>query len=443
MSTNPKTLHALLVAIDNYPVPRHKLNGCVNDRDAFKEYVERKFGEVDIEMRVKTLTDAEVTKQGLIDAFQHFQAAKDGDICLFYFSGHGSQSPAPKEFWHITPNRMHESLVCHDSRVKGGKDLMDKELSYLFWEATKDKDLHFLSVFDCCHSGRITRDINVTARMAEAAPTPARVEDYYGYEHYSKSEENGVLNVAPPQGNIIQLGAAKSYETAKELRIGSTTRGIFTYSLIETLEQSGEQLTYADLMHTLKMKIGNKVRKQTPELLARPNEKRMRFLSVATKAAQPYYLINFDKGEWKLNAGQVQGIPKQGGSLQLTTGEEITIANVGPNYSIVSGMGSKDQNRSYIAYVKEIKFQLLKVAFAPDSDNEGEAFVNQAHADYPNLIEIVEDLSDAQYWMHTDNNSFYLTLPNEERPVFRRIEDYSQNGADAFISDIATVLLNG
>lgn len=440
MSTsNPKTLHALLVAIDKYPIPRHQLNGCVNDRNAFKTYVENSFGETDIELNIKTLTDEEVTKKALIESFDHFSSAKDGDICLFYFSGHGSQSPAPSAFWHLAPNRMNESLVCYDSRIKGGKDLMDKELAYLFWKASRDKDLHFLSVFDCCHSGAITRDVGVTSRMAEAASVPSKLEDYHGYEHYKKTEVDGTLQVSPPLGNIIQLGAAKSYETAKELRIGTTTRGIFTYSLIETLEQSGEQMTYADLMHTLKMKIGNKVRKQTPMLIAEPSEKRMRFLSANTKASQPYYLVNFDKGEWKLNAGRVQGIPEQGGSLKTSEGTELTITNVGPNYSVVSGMEGKETNRSYMAFIKEIEFQELKVAYAPGIDEAGKGLLQQLFDSFTFLIKLVDDPAVAQYWMYADTEAFYLTLPNEEMPVFRRIDNYTLEGAEAFINDISVV----
>ncbi len=438
-NTNPKTLHALLVAIDNYPVARHRLNGCVNDRNAFKEYLERHFGETDLALNIQTLTDTEATKAGIIEGFQHFRAAQDGDICVFYFSGHGSQSPAPQAFWHLAPNRMHESLVCHDSRIDNGKDLMDKELSYLFWEATKDKELHFLTVFDCCHSGNITRESGITSRMAEPAPTPARLEDYHGFEHYKKSEEDGVLSVSPPQGNIVQLGASKSYETAKELRIGTTTRGIFTYSLIETLEQSSEQLTYTDLVQTLKVKISNRVRSQTPQLLAQPQEKRLRFLSAAAKASEPYYIVNFDKGEWKMNAGTVQGIPTQGGTLQLADGTEVTITSVGPNYSVVSGMEGKDEDRSYIANVKDIAFQKLKVAYAPRIGERGKLILDEIFRKNQLFLELIDDPGAGQYWIHADGKAFYLTLPLEERPVFRRVEDYSLNGAETFLEDASSV----
>jgi hypothetical protein len=35
---------------------------------------------------------------------------------------------------------------------------MDKELSWLITKATKGKEkLQFISIMDCCHSGRITR----------------------------------------------------------------------------------------------------------------------------------------------------------------------------------------------------------------------------------------------------------------------------------------------
>lgn len=33
-----KTLHTLLIGIDNYPIDSHKLNGCINDRDAIYNF---------------------------------------------------------------------------------------------------------------------------------------------------------------------------------------------------------------------------------------------------------------------------------------------------------------------------------------------------------------------------------------------------------------------
>ena len=242
-----KTLYALLVAINNYPIQRHCLRGCVADRDEFKNYLKRNFENSDVQLKIKTLTDSEATKANIIKHFQDFKKAKSDDICLFYFSGHGSQAPAPKEFWHMEPDRMSESVVCYDSRLAKGKDLMDKEQAYLIHEVTKANNPHFIAIFDCCHSGSNTRGVGdmYTARMAEPAHTPTKIDDYYGYQYYKKVQRDGYVDLSPPKGTHIQFAAAKSNETAKELKINGKVRGIFTYYLIESLEKSGSHLTSA------------------------------------------------------------------------------------------------------------------------------------------------------------------------------------------------------
>ncbi|MHC5939395.1 hypothetical protein [Nostoc sp.] len=45
---------------------------------------------------------------------KHLRNAKKDDVVLFYYSGHGSQELAPKEFWHIEADRLDETLVCYD-----------------------------------------------------------------------------------------------------------------------------------------------------------------------------------------------------------------------------------------------------------------------------------------------------------------------------------------
>ncbi len=116
------------------PIP--KLRGCVNDIDAFADYLrERVAGDKGVALKLKTLKNAEATRQAVVDAFRgHLGQAKKGDIALFYYSGHGSQEQAPEEFWKIEPDHLDETLVCYDSRNPGSWDLADKEIAKLIGE---------------------------------------------------------------------------------------------------------------------------------------------------------------------------------------------------------------------------------------------------------------------------------------------------------------------
>ncbi|TWV93954.1 caspase family protein [Chitinophaga pinensis] len=52
-------------------------------------------------------------------AFDHLGNASDEDICLFYFSGHGSTMQMPPGFRPDKGNPQWETIVCSDSRKPG------------------------------------------------------------------------------------------------------------------------------------------------------------------------------------------------------------------------------------------------------------------------------------------------------------------------------------
>ncbi len=431
-----RTIYALMVAIDRYNAPVPPLRGCVNDRNALKEYLERRFANnKDVTLNIKTLTDEEAKKDSVIEAFNHFANAKKDDICLFYFSGHGSQSPAPREFIHLDPDGMNESLVCFDSR-HGARDLMDKELSYLIWKATDKKDVHFVSIFDCCHSGTITRDATITPRMAPAATFPTRFQEYYGHQDYKVTVQNNFQLASPPRGRYIQLAACKDQETAKETQINGKQRGLFTYNLIEMLEQNGGSFSYQNLIHTLQVRIANQVRDQMPQLEAtNANDKDLLFLGGAMPATEPYFLIQFLKGKWQMNGGLIQGIPAEGGEVSLEDGRKVRLTNVKANISEVDGMGNRDTTQPYKAFVKGLAFKKMKIGFAHDANPDGKRVLTRTFQKTPSpIIEISNEIDDVSYIVHVSDNTYRLTLPGDERPVFRRVPGYTEASALAFIS---------
>ncbi len=450
------TLHALLIAIDNYPIKHHRLNGCVADRNAFKEFLERRFDSQNVALNIRTLTDHEATKANIIQAFDHFKQAKEGDTCVFYYSGHGSRANSPKEFWHLDSNRMNESVVAYDSRTQGGKDLMDKELAYLFWEASIDrntntpKKVHFTAVFDCCHSGTITRNAaflskpfqEVTERMAEPSPVPNRVEDYYGYEFYAKDQTEDGLQLTPPPGRFIQLAASKDDETAKELKINGKTRGVFTYNLIEVLEQTNSLMTYAELVRTMQIRVASTVSKQTPQLLSEDHELRSQlFLGGTIKAAEPYYTINHTGQKWVLDAGLIQGIPAEGGYLELENGAPVNIEKVDANHSLVQVSGNPDKSRPHKVFAKGLSLKKMKIAFDPQySTAEAKQFIQGAFNDSPPYhIDFTADPAEADYFIKVWNDTLILTLPGSQHPLFKRVHPINATTADFFLDQADSV----
>jgi uncharacterized caspase-like protein len=104
-------------------------------------------------LHIRSLQNERATRASIIAGFrEHLASAGKDDVALFYYCGHGSQEPAPEEFWHLEPDRMDETLVCYDSRQPGQWDLADKELGKLINDLASRAG-RVLVILDCCHSG--------------------------------------------------------------------------------------------------------------------------------------------------------------------------------------------------------------------------------------------------------------------------------------------------
>ncbi len=433
-----KTLHALIVGIDNYPNPAHRLNGCKNDANAFRGYLADYCKANGLAYNEKNLFDADATRQGVIDGFSHFKKAQEGDISVLYYSGHGSQMAAPPEFWDEQDHRS-ETIVCHDSRIPGGRDLIDKELATLIWLATKDSDNHFLAVMDCCHSGSNTRDLEIRARMAEPSSfVPRDASGFFGKEHW--------VNYQPPSARHVHLAAAKDSETAKELSIQGTPRGAFTFNLIQTLQQMGTCITYEELTAHVGQRVRNLVKEQTPlcDAYKVPADVGFTFLGASLKKGE--YLVSYDNTEgWIVNIGGVQGVPPTGATLKLDKGAEIKITEVRANFSKVAGMelmATDTQYKASLTAIDERNLALprLRVAISNDSEKEGiDILKSEWQKNAPETLQLVDNENDTDYVIRAWDKSYRLTKMGDTVPVFRRVNGYNATAAQDFIQNAETV----
>ncbi len=435
-----KTIYALIASIDNYPIPAHRLNGCVNDAQSFSEYLKRFADANALPIKTVELFDEKATRQGIIKGFTHFDAAKDGDMCVFYYSGHGSQMPAPKEFWDESDGQS-ETMVCYDSRLPKGRDLADKELGYLLWKATGDKDVHFLVVTDCCHSGTITRtlDMSVKSRMADAAITQSKAREYLGFSEYVKTDNS----IQPPAARHIHLSAAKDNETAKEYNIGGVQRGVFTYSLVEALEATGGRATYANLLEAVNAKVKNRVKEQSPQFngYGFQDKTNLSFLGDGATKTQKDFLLTFDKTNgWIVKAGALQGISPAGAVFKTADGTELKTQKVSNNYSTVSGTDAIPRDTQQRVTLDSVSLRRTRIGLAKDSDAAGASLVRRGWDDQRlPLLQWAEDASTADYLIRAYNGSFRLTTLTSEVPLFRRVKGYSMPAFYEFLEDVERV----
>jgi hypothetical protein len=441
-----KNLHALLIAINNYPIPEHCLNGCINDLEAMKEYLQERSDADVYAVRFRELKNEEATRQQIIEAFDHFNEAKTGDVCLLFYSGHGSQMDAPEAFWPFEKDKLLETLVCYDSRINNGYDLADKELGYLIWKATQGRQVHFTAIMDCCHAGTNTRDLKIKRRMTDTNGNRKNIQQFLGYEQYN---ESSVLTIY--KSDHVQIAAARSDQVAKELEISGKQWGVFTYSLLETLRQSNTLISYSDLLPPVALKVAYYVNDQYPQLDAngQANNNAI-FLNGAIKPNNQDLLVNYDQkvGKWRLNAGALHGIiastTDSTTTIAINESAKGTVKEVHASFSYLEGWDYEKKETVLPARILEMASNKLCIGFAPDCMEEARTNISALCQKNNNAFFKLEiNLQKASYFIHTYHINkqpvLCLTKKESDLPVFQCTPDIDKAAATLFINHIATV----
>ena len=310
-------IYALLVGIDNYPDPNHHLQGCINDITAIEEYLNERFDRQEYQLHLQTLRDEQATREAVINGFRnHLRQAGQDDVVLFYYSGHGSQEQAPKEFWHLEPDHLDETLVCYDSRTEKGWDLADKELAKLIAEVAENEP-HITIILDCCHSGSGTKDPMQETKErrfpADKRKRPLdsfifKLEDLDKLSDTSRDPEKHPTGWKIPKGRHVLLAACRDHETAKEYR--SQQRGYFSYFLMDTLSKTKGKLTYRDLFARTNAIVRSESIDQSPQLEVNHSQDSDKFfLDGAIAEVDPYFIVKHDKTSgWVIEGGAVHGV---------------------------------------------------------------------------------------------------------------------------------------
>jgi|GEM_PF-997011 len=459
------TIHALLVGINAYP--QSPLNGCVPDTLAVGAFFQQFSRKNELQWRPKyllaphsheledvsalaneldgLLERALPTRQGLIDAFDHLcsNAVKPGDVCLFYFSGHGSQESAAPEFAHLKADGMNETLVCLDSR-SGSRDLLDKELAYLIHRVYRNQpEAHVLVITDSCHSGSGTRgdgDGDVRVRHAQATYAASAFQNLLGVQGIPVSDQvfdliDGKAFYAR-EARHIHLAAARDSELAKEMRIEGKPRGVFTHCLLRVLQEGGTALSYPEIARRAGALVRNRVSDQIPQVDAWGGASLQDgFLGRQFDQNELSFPVLFEKGEWQLKGGALQGIvagtPEQPTTVKV--GDAVfAVKQVMPTYSVLD-VPDGALNDADVALAKEGKrFGIIQDMAAPkismfiDVENLGQrqalenvlAFTKPLYCRFDAVSK-----ADADYVVRTDDQGKYMLLKKDSQfPVFMRQE---------------------
>ena len=466
------TIHALLVGINAYP--QSPLNGCVPDTLAVGAFFQQFSRKNELQWRPKYLLAPHAhelesvaalaseldalperalpTRQGLIDAFDHLctDAVKPGDVCLFYYSGHGSQESAAPEFAHLKSDGMNETLVCLDSR-SGSRDLLDKELAYLIHRVYRNQpEAHVLVITDSCHSGSGTRgegDGDVRVRHAQATYAASAFQNLLGVQGIPVTDQvfdliDGKAFYAR-EARHIHLAAARDSELAKEMRIEGKPRGVFTHCLLRVLQEGGAAMSYPEIARRTGALVRNRVSDQIPQVDAWGGAQlHDGFLGGHFEQHDLSFPILFEKGEWQLKGGALQGIVAGTPEHPTTVKVEhavFAVKEVLSTYSVLD-VPEGALNDADVALAKEGKrMGVIQDMAAPKISIFIDVDDPEQRRSLDNIVAFSKPVycrfdaaskADADYVVRTDANGKYMLLKKDNSyPVFMR-----QEAAGVFVS---------
>lgn len=374
-------VRALLVGIDAYTAVQ-PLRGCVNDMNRIEDLLRARV--TGTPLHVEKLLDEQATYAGIVEAFRrHLGAGGPGDVAFFAYAGHGSQEPAPRELHVIEPDKRNETLVCVDSRTAGTFDLADKELAALIAEVVEN-GASVVCLFDCCHSGTITRG---DVERAGTTPEPGErralaveaVRPFDSYlpelrERLAATRDADVAGAWAAATAHVALAACQSEETAKEVSVGNTTRGAFSVAFEQALAVEGPDASVRRLARTARARVQQLAVAQHPVVYATVDADLDRpFLGEGAGAGDRSLRLFHHDDAWEVDGGALHGLvaPSGGRAARLAVVEpgqqarlgEVEVVEVHSTRAVVRPLGglTLDRSRQYRASIVAVPTPTLAV----------------------------------------------------------------------------------
>jgi hypothetical protein len=267
----PQNRWALIVGVNEYRyLPHARLYGCVNDARAMERVLADLF-EFPRE-NVTLLLDQQATRDAILGAMRRLaDQVKRDDVVVFHFSGHGSQMTDREG---DEPDGMDETILPHDTGRgdRENRDITDDEIYDWLLELTAQTPYVTL-VFDCCHSGTISRDAELHSSMVrevepdyrpidELPPSPIRRRRDFKESIGAK----GTSGWLAPSERYVLIAACENEQKANEVVLRGSSQGALTYHLVQELRQSPAGTTYRELLDPVAQRIRKDYRNQVPQL---------------------------------------------------------------------------------------------------------------------------------------------------------------------------------
>ncbi|MBF0159182.1 MAG: caspase family protein [Magnetococcales bacterium] len=242
-------IHALVVGINEY---KHfgKLDGAVNDARDLADALHKLRAK-----KVITLLDQQASRDAILGAWKTLaNEAKAGDILIFSYAGHGSQSkeriPGSEEdgldefyvLTHFNPNGP-------DSRER----ILDDDIAEMIHNAPH---LQTMVISDSCHSGTMTRGTKKGLLKYRRLPQQSITNDAMTEE---TTATRGIDESAAMQ-RAVSFSAVSDREEVPEITIDAKQRGAMSWAMANGLRGAADlnrdgQITQQELKSYVNEKI--------------------------------------------------------------------------------------------------------------------------------------------------------------------------------------------
>ena len=288
--TAPPERRALLVGINDYPDPANRLEGCVNDVFLVSSLLQESGFKSE---KIRVVLNERATREGILERLHWLlDEAEDGQERVLFYSGHGAQMPAYGAKEEV--DHMDECLVPYDFDWSREHAITDDDFFALYSQLPYDT--RFFTIFDCCHSGGMTRDgsrkirgitppddirhrvlrWNMNEEMWEARPLPSTNPNLGGgkavrRKFLGRSGATHRLGRAMPLRTLPQrqynrvrkqrghrgpflpviFEACSEQQYSYEYRHGVTSYGAFTYAMaknLRALREAGRHPSFEQLI---------------------------------------------------------------------------------------------------------------------------------------------------------------------------------------------------
>jgi hypothetical protein len=272
LGDDSRRVFGLVIGIDRYQRPGLELGGAVNDARTIAAALR------EVGADVTEITDEIATRDNIKRAWDSIVArAKDGDIVVFTYAGHGAQSP--ERIMGSEDDGLDEYFVLRDFDPDGPRTyerIVDDDLQEWFSQAPR---LKIVLLADSCHSGTMTRgylDTKLKYRYAKLPPITRDALPPPNPATVDRSTRTGpALDAPPPSGlqstvqlsNVVSMSAVADKELDPEISIDGVPHGALSWYFAQGLLGAADadrdgQITGTEMKDYLYENVKNKTEGQ-------------------------------------------------------------------------------------------------------------------------------------------------------------------------------------